>query len=217
MKTCRVCKIEKPFNDFNKSTRNKDGLNNMCKECGKEYAKKYRKENYERVIQKEREYDQKNKENRLKYREENKEEKKRYAKKYREENKDKVNLSIRNSKKKRYRNDPIFRLKESIKNNIRKSIKRKGYSKNNKTNEILGCSYEEFKTYLESQFEDWMNWDNYGNPKDGMLEPNKTWDIDHIIPISSAINENEVVKLNHFTNLQPLCSYINRNIKKDKF
>jgi hypothetical protein len=51
-----------------------------------------------------------------------------------------------------------------------------------------------------------MNWENYG----------KIWDIDHIIPLASAINEQEVLKLNHYTNLQPLDSNINRNIKRDK-
>ena len=30
------------------------------------------------------------------------------------------------------------------------------------------------------------------------------WHIDHIIPISLAKDENEMVKLNHYTNLQPL-------------
>ena len=30
------------------------------------------------------------------------------------------------------------------------------------------------------------------------------WHIDHIIPISSVKDENEMVKLNHYTNLQPL-------------
>jgi 5-methylcytosine-specific restriction endonuclease McrA len=45
---------------------------------------------------------------------------------------------------------------------------------------------------------------------------NYGWDIDHIIPISSAGSEENIIKLNHYTNLQPLCSKINRDIKKDK-
>ena len=61
-----------------------------------------------------------------------------------------------------------------------------------------------------------MNWDNYGNPKDGILEINKTWDIDHIIPTTTAKTEEELIKLNHFTNLQPLCSYYNRITKRAK-
>lgn len=50
--------------------------------------------------------------------------------------------------------------------------------------------------------------------KDGVLEEDKSWDIDHIIPTSSARTEDEVIKLNHYTNLQPLCSYYNRVVKR---
>ena len=42
------------------------------------------------------------------------------------------------------------------------------------------------------------------------------WDIDHIIPVSLAESESDIIKLNHYTNLQPLCSKVNRNIKKNK-
>lgn len=62
-----------------------------------------------------------------------------------------------------------------------------------------------------------MNWDNYGNPIDGLVEPNKTWDVDHIKPLSSATNEQELLELCKYTNLQPLCSYYNRFIKKDNY
>lgn len=78
---------------------------------------------------------------------------------------------------------------------------------------ILGCSFEEFKLYLESKFENWMSWENYGKYNG---ELNYGWDIDHIIPSSSAETEEEVYKLNYYLNLQPLCSKINRDIKKNK-
>jgi hypothetical protein len=93
------------------------------------------------------------------------------------------------------------------------SIKRNGYSKKTKTYEILGCSYEDFKTHIELQFQTWMNWNNYGLCNN---EFNYGWDIDHIVPLASAKTEEELLKLNHYTNLQPLCSHTNRNIKKDK-
>ena len=38
-----------------------------------------------------------------------------------------------------------------------------------------------------------MSWDNYGK-----------WHIDHIIPLSSAKTEQDILKLCHYTNLQPL-------------
>lgn len=70
----------------------------------------------------------------------------------------------------------------------------------------------EFKSYLESKFETWMNWENRGLYNG---ELNYGWDIDHIIPLSSAKTEDDIIKLNHYSNLQPLCSYTNRYIKKD--
>ena len=136
---------------------------------------------------------------------------------YRKNNKDKIKEAYKKSKNNRLKNDSLFRLRESISNNIRCSFKRSNHIKNSKTQDILGCTFNEFKLYLESKFEDWMTWDNYGNPKDGMYEPNKTWDLDHVIPISISVTEGDVIRLNHYTNFQPLCSYYNRNIKKDNY
>ena|ERR1035437_2683467 len=47
-------------------------------------------------------------------------------------------------------------------------------------------------------------------------QPNYGWDIDHKTPISIGKTIEDIIALNHYTNLQPLCSYVNRNIKKDK-
>jgi hypothetical protein len=81
-----------------------------------------------------------------------------------------------------------------------------------KTYEILGCTYEEFKNHIELKFEPWMDWDNHG-----LYNGEKCfgWDLDHIIPLSSAKTEEDVISLNHYSNLQPLCSYVNRVIKRD--
>ena len=57
-----------------------------------------------------------------------------------------------------------------------------------------------------------MNWNNKGLYNG---ELNYGWDIDHIVPISSAITEEDIIRLNHYMNLQPLCSKINRDIKRD--
>jgi hypothetical protein len=76
---------------------------------------------------------------------------------------------------------------------VRKSIKRGGYTKKSRTYEILGAEWDFVKSYLESMFKDGMTWENYGE-----------WEIDHIIPISSGNTEDEVIKLCHYSNLQPL-------------
>ena len=57
-----------------------------------------------------------------------------------------------------------------------------------------------------------MAWENKGLYNG---ELNYGWDVDHIKPLSTASSEEELIILNHYTNLQPLCSKINRDIKRD--
>ena len=116
-------------------------------------------------------------------------------------------------KKNRRNNDNLYKLSENIRASIRGMINKNGFKKKTTTETILGCSFEEFKVHIESQWESWMTWDNYGLYNG---ELNYGWDIDHIIPSSSALTEDDVYKLNHYTNLKPLCSYYNRNIKRNK-
>ena len=107
------------------------------------------------------------------------------------DNKDSIQSKRRIYRKTLVRSD-ISVLKERIRCSIINSLKLKGYTKNYKTEHILGCTFLEFKLYLESKFEDWMNWENRGNPKDGILELNKTWDIDHKIPLVTAKTEEDI-------------------------
>ena len=88
-----------------------------------------------------------------------------------------------------------------------------GYDKKSKTYEILGITFEEFKLHIESQWEEWMNWNNYGLYN---REEKYGWDFDHIIPLSSVNTEEDIIRLNHYTNFQPLCSYVNRYVKRNK-
>lgn len=109
--------------------------------------------------------------------------------------------------KKKRRKDPLFKLKGNIRSYIYQSVRLKGYGKNTKTYNILGCEWIVLKEHIESQFDEFMNWENYGS----------YWDIDHIIPLSLGKTEDEILKLSHYTNLQPLNSYYNRHIKRAKF
>lgn len=106
--------------------------------------------------------------------------------------------------------DPLFKLKTNLRTLINQAFKRQGFTKGTKTNIILGCTYEELKTHLENQFKPWMNWENHGKYNG---EFNTGWDIDHIIKLSEAKTEEDIIRLNHYTNLQPLCCKINREIK----
>jgi hypothetical protein len=117
-------------------------------------------------------------------------------------NKEKMNNRSYQRVKERRKNDPLFKLTHNIRSLIRLSIVNQFTTKSKKTIEILGCSFDEFKSYLESKFDDKMNWENQGT----------YWHMDHIIPISSAQTEEDVYRLNHYTNFQPL--YWLDNLKK---
>jgi hypothetical protein len=110
-----------------------------------------------------------------------------YQKEYRKNNMD--NFVKRNLEK--YHSDPIFKLKTNFRNRIRKVIHRKSIP----SNFILGCTWDVFKNHIEQQFQPGMTWDNHSQ---------FGWHLDHIIPLASAKTEDELYKLNHYTNLQPL-------------
>jgi hypothetical protein len=218
MKKCRKCLDIKEENDYYKG-------NAICKKCKIDYQKKHSELNKDKVKEYKRNYtiinkisiSEKNKERYEEnidfikekskaYYENNKKVKLIYQKKYAEENKEKISEYKRKYQNDRRKNDPVFRLKFSVSRMIRNSLKNNVFVKNERTKIILGIPIEEFKIYLESKFIDDMSWENYG----------VFWDIDHIVPLSTAITEEDVLRLNHYSNLQPLDSYVNRNIKRDR-
>jgi hypothetical protein len=185
-KTCSKCKIEKDFCEFRKATKEKSGYQSECKLC----AKLRYDLNREKILHKKKIYTLKNKEK-----------KSEYDKKYRLKNKDKKNEYIRNYRKNRRLNDSTFRVIESVRSRIKNFLKSKNIQIYNNTFKIVGCSPKQLKEFLETKFVGGMTWDNYGK-----------WHIDHIIPLSSAVNNDDVYNLCHYTNLQPLWS--EDNIKK---
>lgn len=67
---------------------------------------------------------------------------------------------------------------------------------------LFGCSSQELKEYIESQFSESMNWDNWG----------EIWEIDHILPMKlSKYIPSVAIKLTHYTNLRPLLKTENSN------
>ena len=118
--------------------------------------------------------------------------------------------------KNKKKTDPIYNLRKDIGSIIRKALrynKSATFREKSKLKDILGCSLQFFRNHLEEQFQPWMNWDNRGLYNG---QPNHGWDVDHIIPKSTAKTIEEVIKLNHYTNLRPRCSYLNRVEDKRK-
>lgn len=107
--------------------------------------------------------------------------------------------------KKRMAEDPMFRLTVNLRKRIKNYMKSIGISPklSKETQEMVGCSPQSLREHIESKFAGGMSWDNYGV---------NGWHLDHIIPLASAKNKEEIIKLNHYTNLQPLWAI--ENLKK---
>lgn len=230
-KVCIICKDEKFIGDFGINKKSKDGFKDICKFCvhhnksliekHKEKNKSlYLKEKYnEKIIQltikKEKiELEKLQKKiNKEKYKKENevlvKKRIKDRKKLYKQNNKEIINKR----KRERINSDPIFKLSIRLRKMLHYSFSAKGYVKNCKSQKILGCTFTELKIHLENKFEPWMNWNNHGIYTGNL---NETWHIDHITPLSSAKSEDDIIRLNHYTNLQPLDSYINQVEKRNK-
>ena len=187
MKKCITCNIEKSINEFSKNKNKKDGLQYKCKNCNKEYHKKYYKENKEYLLNKFSNYRDNNKDK---------------IKEYILNNKEKINKTQREYFKNRKNNDSLFKLNCNIRCLIKNSFKRINCErKSNKSENILGCSFDEFKIYLENKFTEGMSWENQGK-----------WHLDHIKPLALAKTKEDVILLNHYTNFQPL--WAADNLKK---
>lgn len=109
----------------------------------------------------------------------------------------------KSKKKKRSKKEPVFTFVENLRTLIRKSIQGFNYTKNSKTFEILGIDRDGFLKHIESQFTEGMSWENHGF---------YGWHLDHKIPVSSARSQEEIIRLNHYTNFQPL--WAEENLKK---
>lgn len=225
-KICNKCNIEKDVLDF--EIRKDNGkYRNECKECNYQKNKEWKENNYDKHIsyhkiygktEKKKLADKKYRENKklknpkIKPPKQTPEERKENHKIYYLNNKERLKEKNYEWHKQKVKTDVLYNLTKKARAMISISFKRNGFTKKSRTYEILGCSYEELKIYIESKFESWMTWENRGL-YNGELQYG--WDIDHIIPLSSAETEEELIRLNHFTNLQPLCSKVNRDIKRD--
>lgn len=181
MKTCTECGADKDESDFY-FMKTVGRYMAKCKRCfidlRKEYRREYKKLHPERVRAEKRRHYQRNKD-KINSRERNSDSRRAYSAAY---------------NKKRLREDSGYRLKSNIKRMIRGCLKSNGYTKKSRTFEIIGCDFDFFKKHIELQFLDGMSWDLIG----------ARIHIDHIIPLATAKSEEDIIRLNHYTNLRPL-------------
>lgn len=107
----------------------------------------------------------------------------------------------RDRKRKRARRrDPLLRLRDNIGSLIANKLSGQGYSKRSRTHDILGCSYEQFCSHIQSQFLPGMSWD-----------ARHLWHLDHRVPCALAATEEELLLLNRWDNFQPLWAKDNQS------
>jgi Prasinovirus endonuclease VII len=180
MKKCSTCDKNKRLSDFAIERRHKDGRRSSCKRCIKDYNKLYSSNNKDKIISYHKQWCRNNEAHIINYR-----------RQYYKNNNTRINA--RN--KTRKQSNPQYKIKCNLRTHLHSALQ--GNYKKGSAIELLGCSVDKFKLYLESKFQPGMNWENYD--KAG-------WHIDHIKPLSSfdLTNIKQLKRACHHTNLQPL-------------
>jgi hypothetical protein len=198
-KKCNACGVDYPATGeyFYYRNKVKGILRGQCKECRRKKGIKHYNDNKQRIREAQKEYYNDNKE---RIRDTQNE----YNKEYRR--RPDVKRMVAKRLKKKRRNDPSFRMRERVTGAINYYLRKAGGEKNNSTWDAIPYTPEELKEHLESQFEDWMTWENYGNGKG-------CWNVDHIIPQSKlpydSLEHPNFLKCWSLSNLRPLCSIEN--------
>jgi hypothetical protein len=190
--TCFKCKETLPISDFGKNKSTGNGLQRSCKKCKSNLDKEYRNDPRfrQRILDGKLNDYQKIRSNPLEWEKylERQREIRDYGKEYQQ-----------------MKNDPVRKSKDAIRKLLLSSFKVRNIKKSKlcmKSEEIIGCSFEFFKKHIETQFQQGMSWNNHGD-----------WHLDHIVPLYVAKTIEELIKLNHWTNFQPL--WAKENLKKN--
>lgn len=184
LKQCSKCKQWLDKSNFNKDKRKKDGLSSYCKTCANNDAKLYYERHREQKLQYQR-----------KYKEENRNIINERSRNYYQSNHDRIVIKRRENYQ-IYKDNVTFRL-----NNIMHKVLWRAIRENNiniKYINVLGYTAQQLKEHLEKQFDESMNWQNYGS----------CWEVDHIIPINmfnyQSVDDKEFKICWSLMNLRPL-------------
>lgn len=217
-KKCSGCDCIKSISDFYKNCKNKSGLQNYCKKCMSEKNKLCRKNKKQKFIITNKFCKNCNSQKdvsefyKWKYSSDGLRNicKDCWLEQGKEYEKKEGSKLLRRVRWKKYYKKEDFRLRTNISRMIRKCVFK---DENSSILNYLPYTMEELKQHLESQFEDWMNWNNYG--KCSNVEQ-RTWWIDHIIPQSKlpydSMRHSNFKKCWSLENLRPLEKI--ENIKK---
>ncbi len=196
-KTCTKCNQDKELAEFYKRKDSPDGLRNDCKECRKAYDREHYEVNREHELAYQKAYREENRDKisarKKLYYEENRERFSANSKVYYKKNREEIVARVADYARDRRANDSTYRWVHKLRNMLNHILH--GRSSHPEALALLGCTGQEYRDHLESQFTDGMSWDNYGE-----------WHVDHIIPVSafdqSKLDERAICW--HYSNTQPL-------------
>ena len=176
IKKCNTCQQDKQLDQFYKDKSVRTGLGSQCKQCEAARKRGYYKKNRDKMLA-----DNKN------WREDNSD----HIKSYEQTNKRRRNKRLRN----RRVDCPEYRVVVNTRGRMHNVL-----NSNNKADTtvvLIGCTPNQLRRHLESQFTDGMSWGNYGL---------HGWHIDHIKPCASfdMSDPEQQRECFHYTNLQPL-------------
>jgi hypothetical protein len=199
-KICKYCHKELLLSEFPHYKGSLDGHHWQCKQCKSNFNKERYQKKKKEILLKQKEYLQKKKEDplfiekrRLRALINNKtEEHKKSVLLYNSKEETKKKKAAYERKRKE---DPSYKLIVILRRRYYNLITSNPLKKSSVLS-LLGCSIEEFRKHIESQFQEGMTWENYGS----------YWHLDHIIPCSyfdQTDLEQQKICWN-YQNLQPL-------------
>jgi hypothetical protein len=126
---------------------------------------------------------------------------------YRKSDPEAYNAYRRDLQARKMETDPNYRLRRRLRLRLYQVLKDVGAAKVGSAVELLGCTVEELRVHLETQFKPGMTWSNWGPAG---------WHIDHRQPLAGfdLQDPEQLARACHHTNLQPM--WAKDNLKKGK-
>ncbi len=210
MKTCNKCNIDKEINEFS-FRKDSQTFRNSCKRCENERKKQLNKqkfENFEWKIELEElecgtckivkpiECFPRRKDTELGIRKNCKDCRKQYNNEFFKTNYDELRKYHNDYRKQKRVSNPEFKLASNLRTRLSNAFKAQNVSKNNKTFELLGCSQQFLRKWIEFQLSSDTKIENYG----------LQFHLDHCLPVASfnLFNEDELRKCFNWINLRPI-------------
>jgi hypothetical protein len=174
-KVCSTCSQPKTLDSFSKKKSAKDGLHPICKSCTKSYKKQYyitnlktiqekrivyNQENVEKRKERDNEYYIKNRDKHIETSKQFRKNNPNYMKQYRKDNAEKIAIDKKAYKANKLKTDINYKITEYYRARVRLALKNN--QKTGSTLDLIGCTIEELKNYIQPLFKLNMSWDNYG-------------------------------------------------------